>query len=159
MRLGTLAFAVTYAALSAAQRTSSSEIFTIQPITPINPSSIASTPPPLTDSPTRTSTRLGGSQVQPTSFTTSRLTISDVSTNRPPPSISFGTPTLSGSVITTTSLTPTSPIGTASSVSNASSAVASATTSAAPNTATRLLVGVSAGALGVLVALGGVVLV
>ncbi|KAG8691834.1 hypothetical protein FRC08_010076 [Ceratobasidium sp. 394] len=158
MRLGTLAFAVTYAALTAAQRTSSSEIFTIQPITPINPSSIASTPPPLTE-PTRTSTRLGGSQVQPTSFTTSRPTISDVSTNRPPPSISSGAPTLSGSVTTTTSLTPTSPIGTASSVSDASSAVASATASAAPNTATRLLVGVSAGALGVLVALGGVVLV
>ncbi|KAG9104897.1 hypothetical protein FRC06_006722 [Ceratobasidium sp. 370] len=154
MRLSTtLAFAMSYTALSAAQGTSSSGIFTIQPITPIIPSSIASTPPPLTE-PTRTSTRIGGSQVQPTSFTTSRRTISDASTDRPPPSSSSGAPTLGGSATTTA----TSPIGTASSVSSASSAAASATTSAAPNTAVKSLVGVSAGALGVLAALGGAIL-
>lgn len=56
-----------YASLSAAQTTTAdSDIFTIQPVTSIIPSSLVSVPPPLT-----TSRSLGGSQIEPSSFTTS----------------------------------------------------------------------------------------
>ncbi|KAG9124270.1 hypothetical protein FRC07_012183 [Ceratobasidium sp. 392] len=145
MKLATILFILTtgYATFSAAQSSSSSEgIMTIQPITSIIPPSLPSTPPPLTE-PTRTSTRIGGSQIQPTSFTTS-----------PPPS-SSASPTVSGSVTTTTII----PVGTPPSVSSMTSVVVSATPTASPNAAIRPLVGISAGAVGVLAALGGAILV
>ncbi|QRV76546.1 hypothetical protein RhiJN_19406 [Ceratobasidium sp. AG-Ba] len=135
-----VAFGASFAALAATQGSSSSEgIMTIQPITSIIPSSLISTPPPLSE-PTRTSTRIGGSQVQPTSFTTSTA---------PEPSASDSTSTATASL----------PNATSSAISSASSAAASATTSAAPNGAIKPLVGVSAGVFGLLAALGGALLV
>ncbi|KAG8780662.1 hypothetical protein FRC12_022726 [Ceratobasidium sp. 428] len=154
MRLSTTLFAAlaTYAALSVAQSSSSGATLSIPVVTP---TSLPSAPPPLSTESTSTSRHIGGSQVQPTSFTTSRRTISDVSTDRPPPSSSLASSIVGGSSTTTA----TSPPGTVSSVSSASSVAASATTSAVPNTASKQLAGISAGAMGLLVALGGVILV
>ncbi|CAE6535393.1 unnamed protein product [Rhizoctonia solani] len=114
---------ISYASYSYAQESSISEtgIMTIQPVTSIIPSSLVSTPPSVTV--TRTSTRLGGSQVEPSSFSTSRLTISDVSTDRPTPT----TINPSGSVTTVPSATSTSQSG-SSTIANGSSAASSPTT-------------------------------
>ncbi|CAE7196637.1 unnamed protein product [Rhizoctonia solani] len=136
-----LALAASYASYSFAQQpsTSDTEIMTIQPVTPILPSSLV----------TRTSTRLGGSQVEPTSFSTSRLTISDVSTDRPTPT------TASGSVTTIPSASATSPTS-GSAVASASSAASSPT--ATSNAALEHNLASPIGLLGILVALSSVIL-
>ncbi|KAF8609624.1 hypothetical protein BDV93DRAFT_518412 [Ceratobasidium sp. AG-I] len=141
-----------YASLSSAQSTTAtSDIFTIQPVTSILPSSVVS-------SLSRASTRsVGGSQIEPSSFTTSRRTISDASTDRP---TLTGSGTLTGinPLPSATATLPGSPLPSASSasvISSASSAAASATTS--PNAASKSAIG-SIGTLGALAALAGAIL-
>ncbi|CUA76926.1 hypothetical protein RSOLAG22IIIB_02406 [Rhizoctonia solani] len=137
-----LVLATGYASYSFAQESSTSDtqIMTIQPVTPIIPSSLA----------TRTSTRIGGSQIQPSSFSTSRLTISDASTDRPT-ATTTNTP---GSLTTAPSVTATSPTA-GSTTLNGSSAASS------PTPSNGALEGISASPvylLGALVALSGAIL-
>ncbi|CAE6371592.1 unnamed protein product [Rhizoctonia solani] len=144
MKLASLfILATTYVSYSLAQESSISDtgIVSIQPVTPIIPSSLV----------TRTSTRIGGSQIEPTFFSTSRLTISDASTDRPTP-----TPTnTAGSVTTVPSVTATSPTGGSTTV-NGSSAASSPTTTS--NTALERISASPIGLLGTLAVLSGVIL-
>ncbi|CAE6433348.1 unnamed protein product [Rhizoctonia solani] len=135
--------ATSYASYSLAQESSISDtgIVSIQPVTPIIPSSLV----------TRTSTRLGGSQVEPSSFSTSRLTISDASTDRPTPTLA----NTAGSVTTVPSATATSP--TSGSITTGSSNAASSPTTTS-NTALECISASPIGLLGALAALSGAIL-
>ncbi|CAE6409293.1 unnamed protein product [Rhizoctonia solani] len=120
---------------------SETEIMTIQPVTPIIPSSSLIS---------RTSSRIGGSQVQPSSFSTSRLTISDVSTDRPTPttaSTSSGVTTIPSTAITS--------IASGSTIASGSNAASSPT--ATSNAALERFSAPPLGFFGTIVAVGGIV--
>ncbi|CAE6396331.1 unnamed protein product [Rhizoctonia solani] len=144
------AVAIGYASYSFAQDPTITDtgIMTIQPITSIIPSSLTSAPPSVTS--TSTTTRLGGSQIEPSSFSTSRLTISDVSTDRP-----TQTTTGSSSIDNATLTIIISPAG-SSTASSGSSPASSPTTSS--NAGLERFSASPVGLFGALAALSGAIL-
>ncbi|KAH7344764.1 hypothetical protein B0J17DRAFT_636764 [Rhizoctonia solani] len=136
--------ATSYILSSLAQESSASEteIMTIQPVTPIIPSSSLVS---------RTSSRIGGSQIEPSSFSTSRLTISDVSTDRPTPT----TANSSGGATTVPSTTATS---TSSNLVTASGSSAASSPTTTSNAALERFSVSPIGFFGALVAVGGALL-
>ncbi|CAE6494087.1 unnamed protein product [Rhizoctonia solani] len=118
---------------------SETEIMTIQPVTPIIPSSSLVS---------RTSSRIGGSQVQPSSFSTSRLTISDVSTDRPTPTTASTSTTIPSTTITS--------IASGSTIASGSNAASSPT--ATSNAALERFSAPPLGFFGTIVAVGGIVM-
>ncbi|CEL57943.1 hypothetical protein RSOLAG1IB_02688 [Rhizoctonia solani AG-1 IB] len=146
-----LILAISYASYSFAQDPTSiidTGIMTIQPVTSIIPSSLTSTTPPATS--TGTTTRLGGSQIEPSSYTTSRLTISDVSTDRP-------TRTTTGPSSTEDTTLPTSSSLPGSSIVPSPSSPASSPT-ATSNVGIGRFSAYPVGLLGALTTLSGIVL-
>ncbi|CAE6476547.1 hypothetical protein AG1IA_04069 [Rhizoctonia solani AG-1 IA] len=142
---------IAYACYSLAQDSTTLDtgIMTIQPITSIIPSSLTSTLPPAS---TSTTTRLGGSQIEPSSFSVSRPTISDVSSDRP-----TQTTTGSSDVVTTTISLPTgtSPAGSSTTLGGSSPASSPTPTS---NAGIERFSALPIGLVGTLAALSGAIL-